>query len=103
MNDRERFANWVRFRDVDRPVRWEWAFRADTTELWYRQGLPKNVPSEIGWVEYFCLDGGSPFVADSKPTTLGVNTAPKPGFEALCHRALIVSCFLIILLLISII
>jgi len=80
MNDRTRFANWVRFRDVDRPARWEWAFRADTTELWYRQGLPQKVPGEVGWVEYFCLDRGSPFVADPKPTTLGVNTAPKPGF-----------------------
>ena len=80
MNDRTRFANWVRFRDVDRPLRWEWCFRADTTELWYRQGLSTKVPDEICWVEYFGLDRGSPFVVDLEPTTLGVEIAPNPGF-----------------------
>ncbi|NQU10239.1 hypothetical protein HQ590_05585 [bacterium] len=80
MNDRERFTNYVRFRQVDRPPRWEWSFRADTTELWYQQGLPSRVPAEVNWANYFGLDRGSPFVSDSAPTALGVDFGPQPGF-----------------------
>ena len=81
MNDRERFVNYVHFREVDRPPRWEWSFRADTTGLWYQQGLPGNIPAEVSWVEHFDLDRGAPFVSDLAPTDVGVNTFLKPGFS----------------------
>ena len=81
MNDRDRFANYVHFRVVDRPPRWEWAFRDETTELWYGQGLPKVVPNKICWAEYFDLDRGAPFVYDNIATEVGVNVFPLPDFS----------------------
>jgi hypothetical protein len=82
MNDRERFHRYVRFQAVDRPPRWEWCFRPDTTALWYAQGLARHIPEALGWVEYWGLDRGAPFIADSRLTRLGINIAPLPDMAA---------------------
>ena len=81
MDDRERLANYLRFGEVDRPPRWEWAFRPGTTALWYEQGLPSTVPEEIRWDEYFKLDRGAACMAHLPPTRLGVNLYPLPDFS----------------------
>jgi len=79
MNARERFQQYVHFRSVDRPPRWEWAFRADTTALWYSQGLPPAVPDTLSWARYWGLDSGFVFLQDPLPTKLDVDFLPLPS------------------------
>ena len=79
MDPRERFRRYVRFQPVDRPPRWEWAFRADTTALWYAQGLPPAVPDTVSWARYWGLDSGFVFLQDPLPTKLDVDFLPLPS------------------------
>jgi len=80
MTDRERFRQCTQGRPVDRWPRWEWAFRGDTTQLWYHQGLPAGVPAQTTWCQTFGLDRGSPWLADTVPTDSGVSIFLRPGF-----------------------
>ncbi len=80
MNARERFLAYTDFANVDRPPRWEWSFRPDTTALWRAQGLPADVPQRTPWVEYFNLDRGAVWMEDILPTNAGLNTGPCPAY-----------------------
>lgn len=80
MNARERFLAATTFKGVDRPPRWEWSFRPDTTERWRLQGLPAEVPGTISWIDYFDLDRGAVWMEDHLPTNAGVSCAPLPAF-----------------------
>ncbi len=80
MTDRERFLRYTSFASVDRWPRWEWYFRADTTERWRDQGLPVDVPRQTSWIDYFGLDHGGPWIEDPLPVKVGVNLAPLPSF-----------------------
>jgi len=83
MNDRERFLNFCEFKTVDRPPRWEWSFRDDTTALWRAQGLPPEVPGKISWRDYFMLDSGEPWMAGGMPVDDGINLDPDPPDDAI--------------------
>lgn len=81
MNDRERFIKCMQFEEVDRVPVWEWGFRRDTTERWHREGLPLNVPDEVGWTELLKLDRGGGYAGGSMAERLDVSTFLVPDFE----------------------
>ena len=81
MNARDRFLNCIRFVECDRPPRWEWGFRADTTERWRNEGLPPSVPDEVSWTDYFGLDRGGGYANGSMAERVGVNVHLLPDFS----------------------
>ena len=80
MNDRERFVNCVTFREIDRVPNWGWGFRPDTTKRWHEQGLPAEVPDEIGWTEFFGFDRGGGYANSSLAERVGVDAYLMPDF-----------------------
>jgi len=82
MNERERFLHWVSGKPVDRPLRWEWSFRRDTTVLWRQQGLLPQVPDQLNWCTFFALDRGAPFVPEETVnTSVGIDLDMLPLFD----------------------
>ncbi len=61
--------------------RWEWCFRADTTVRWHGEGLPSNVPSEVGWVRHFGFDRGCGYANGPMAERLGVDVRLMPDFS----------------------
>lgn len=56
MNDRERFLATLKFKEIDRPFRWEAPhFWTETMKRWHREGLPEDVTIE-NIFKYFGMD-----------------------------------------------
>lgn len=69
MNDRERFVRTMHYQDVDRIPFWDFGFWTETVDVWYGQGLPRDV-----WLNtYFGMDRQY----EHFPTNLGM----MPSFD----------------------
>jgi uroporphyrinogen decarboxylase len=68
MTSRERFVNWMHFKDVDRPPWWELWYWEETLERWHKEGLPEDVHL----IEYLGVD---------RREDVGVNVFLCPPFK----------------------
>jgi len=68
MTSRERFINWMHFKEVDRPPWWELWYWEETLDRWYKEGLPQDVHL----IEYFGVD---------RREDVGVNVSLCPPFK----------------------
>lgn len=68
MTSRERFVNWMHFKEVDRPPWWELWYWEETLDRWYKEGLPQDVHL----IEYFGVD---------RRENVGVNVSLCPPFK----------------------
>ncbi len=82
MNDRQRFLNCAKFKEIDRLPRWEWAFIDEVASAWLEQGLPEEVLERGSWVDFFKLDKGCGYAnSASMAEKVGVNVELMPDFS----------------------